>query len=96
MLCYVKFYFEMGVVCPQGIKHQTHDPAGLKNDFFFFFLSRLEPHPPTAEPHQHPALHSEPESDRQPAQTHTAVQNDRVLGLHPASVPRICKTVAGI
>lgn len=68
----------------------------LKNDFFFFFLSRLEPHPPSAEPHQHPALHPEPEGDRQPAQTHTAVENDRVLGLHPASVPRLCKTIARI
>lgn len=34
---------------------------------------------PSADSSQHPSLHPEPEGDRQPAQTHSAVQNDRTI-----------------
>lgn len=41
---------------------------------------RLGHRRPSADPHQHPSLHPEPEGDGQPAQTHSAVQNHRALG----------------
>lgn len=58
-----------------------------QNDFFF--SSRLGPRPPSAESQQHPTLHPEPEGDRQPAQAHTVIKNDRMLGHQSANVQRL-------
>lgn len=59
----------------------------MKNDLFF--PSRLRQRPPSAKSQQHPTLHSEPEGDRQPAQTHTAVEDNRMLGHRAAGVQRL-------
>lgn len=60
-----------------------------KKKSIIFLSSRLRPRPPAAESQQHPTLHPEPEGDRQPAQAHTAVENDRMIGHQPATRQRL-------
>lgn len=82
-----KLKFNLKIICLRWTK-----PNKKKS---FIFSSRLRPCRPSSESQQHPSLYPEPEGDWQPAQTHPAIKNNRMLGYRAATVLRL-KTVAYI